>query len=168
MRITTKIPTLTLAVSLTAGTMLLAAASGADAMSSGSHKVSKEGARSNIVEISREGNRDRDHDRDRHRDRKKKWKDKDRNKNKCGGRKKCPTPKPVIGPIQGGNPPRTPGTPGGPTGGNTGGAPSLGDPGYSGPPAGGSSGGSSGSGGSGSGGPSGNPIQNGGSTIKQN
>ena len=95
----------------------------------------------------------------KHRDKKKKDKHKDK---KCGGKKKCPTPKPILEPIHGA-PPISPGGDAGSKGGNSGGAPTLKDPGYGQPPKGGSSGPGS------PGGPARDPVDRGsGTTIKQN
>ena len=156
MRITRKIPALTMAVSLTV--VLLASASSAVAKSG--HNDSKQTAHSNSgnsIQMSRKG----DHDGDRKRKEKQKDKEKGWHKgtNKCGGKEKCPTPKPVR--IIHDGPPVSPPVHSPPSTGNSGGA-ILSDPGYNKPSAGNSSGGG------GAGSPNAGPARDGGPTQKQN
>lgn len=110
----------------------------------------------------------REKEKHKHKKKEKKKKDRDKKKDKhkdkkCGGKKKCPTPKPILEPIHGA-PPISPGGDTGSKGGNSGGAPILKDPGYGQPPKGGSSGGAGSPGG-----PARDPVDRGsGTTIKPN
>lgn len=156
----------TIAASLVAGALLLAGSGLADANDKGrrSHDAQPrlvEGSGAGIRQEGTQKDRDRHEDKDRkHKDKKHKHKHKD--KDKCGDEKKCPTPAPVTI-IHGGQPPISPPASGSDPKSGYPLAPVLGDPGYSGRPP--SSGGGAASP---TGAPSRNPIQNGGSTIKQN
>jgi len=134
----------------------------------GKHKENTSGHKEDGPGIQRE----KEEDKHKHKKKEKKKKDRDKKKDKhkdkkCGGKKKCPTPKPVLEPVLGpvhGAPPKSPGGDTGSKGGNPGGAPILSDPGYGQPPKGGSSGGAGSPGG-----PARDPVDRGsGTTIKPN